>query len=68
MLAGGWVVMIGDLPFSPHLTIESAQYEIILTGRKTQIINSLPTRIVFMLHNRDKNTNICIIGWSQRFV
>ena len=45
--------------FLPHLTIESAQNEIMLAGRKTQII----TR-----NSRDKNTNICIIGWSQGFV
>ena len=25
--AGGQVVFLGDLPFSPHLTIDSAKYE-----------------------------------------
>ena len=58
------MVILGDLSvFLPHLTIESAQNEIMLAGRKTQIINPLSTR-----NNRDKNTNICIIGWSQGFV
>ena len=27
LLAGGWVVFLGDLPFSPHLAIDSAQNE-----------------------------------------
>ena len=27
LLAGGQVVFLGDLPFSPHLTIDSAQNE-----------------------------------------
>ena len=40
LLASGQVVILGDLPFSPHLTTDSAQNEIILT----QIINPLPTR------------------------
>ena len=38
------LLILGDLPFSPHITIDSAQNEIIFTGRKTQIINPLPTR------------------------
>ena len=38
LLAGGQVVFLGNLPFSPLLTIDSAQNsEIILMERKTQI-------------------------------
>ena len=34
------MVFLGDLPFSPHLTVDSLKMsEIILTGRKTQIKN-----------------------------
>ena len=37
LLAGGHVVFLGDLPFSPHHTIDSAQNVGNKTGRKTQI-------------------------------
>ena len=48
------MVILGDPPFSPLLTIDSAQNEIILTGRKTQIVNPLPTRNSIYVYNLDK--------------
>ena len=37
LLAGGQVVVLGELPFSPHLTTDWPKMsEIILTGRKTK--------------------------------
>ena len=60
----GWqVVILGDLPFSPHLTIDSAQNEIILTGRKTQIIIPLTTRnSIYASWQRQKHTCLHKLG------
>ena len=57
LLAGDQVVILGYLPFSPHFTFDSAQNEISLTGRKTQIINPLSRQIsMYALKQRQKHT------------